>query len=423
MNRTLVEHMPEAIKVPSSTLGFVITLLYMIFEYGRPQDQINLLGALRPGLLLASLLLILLIANSPRLRMAASPQTSRMILLLSLMALHVPFAVNNGRAYIATQGFLLNLIEFISIIIFVDNIDKLRIFINWWIALMVNLAANGILGGGSAGSSFLLDENDFALLMNMMLPFSTFLFFYEKKMKLKLLYLIASFLCIASIVASFSRGGFIGLLVVGFVLWITSPKKILILMIAVILFFVVANLPITHVGTTTAGSTYWEEMSTIDSGDDYNKDSRVELWKAGWHMFIDYPLGVGPQNFPVRLPEYQSEYFTHDMWGKVAHSIWFTLLPELGIPGFLLFLSLFLANLRDVQYLVTLPKNENDIQRLAHFLSLAFITSIAGYFAAGTFLSALYYPHYWFLTAMIVATRKVIDSASSSKSEARESSS
>ncbi len=423
MNSVAVDRTHHMSNSFSARFGFVITLLYLLFEYGRPQDQISQLSAIRPGLILISLLVVLLFINWHRLRMAASPQTTRMLLMLCLLALHVPFAANIGRAYFATEGFFLQLIMFISIIVFVDTLDRLRVFVKCWIFLIIYVAVNGILGGGDAGSSFLKDENDFALLMNMMLPFGVFLFAYERDTKTKLFYLMASLLCIASVIASFSRGGFIGLLVVAIAVWLTSSKKVLLLGAVGGMALVVLNLPITHTGTLVAGTTYWEEMTTItqEGGQDFNKESRVEFWKSAWAMFKDHPLGVGPQNFPVWLVDYQTDYFgERNMWGKVAHSIWFTLLPEWGIPGVLLYLSLLLANVRDIRYLKNLSTDERGIHRYAYFLSLAFATSIAGFFVSGTFLSVLYYPHYWYLTAMIVATSKVIDRADSSSSEAQD---
>lgn len=398
---------------PSARFGFVVTMLYLVFDYARPQDQFSLIGTLRPGLILISLLALLLFFNWERLSMAASTQMSRLLLLLFLLALHVPFAVNNGRAYYATQDFLLYVIMFFSIVVFVDTLDRLRTLMKWWTFLMVYVAVKGILGGGVAGSSFLQDENDFALLMNMMLPFSVFLFFYERQKKRKMLYLVASLLCIASVIVSFSRGGFVGLIVVAFVVWLTSSRKVLLLGVIGGMGLVIVNLPVTHVGGEAAGLTYSQRLATITQGSDSTKEDRLESWKSAWAMFKDHPLGVGPNNFPVWFPEYQTAHFgDRNLWGRAAHSLWFTLLPELGIPGVLLYLSLLRANVRDIRYLKNiknLSSDERDTYRFAHFLSLAFATSMAGYFASGTFISVLYYPHYWYLTAMIVATRKVID--------------
>ena len=392
-----------------SRTAFFLTLLYLVFEYARPQDKFGFIGAIRPQLLLAVLLLGSLIINMRQFPLVASKQTTRLLLLVFLMALYVPFSANTGRAFSATQGYLQVVIVAISIIHNVNSVERLRTLMKVWICLMIYVAANGLLGGGAAGSSFLQDENDFAHLMVIMLPFGVFLFFYETR-KTALFYLFASLLGAASVVASFSRGGFIGLLIVGFVLWMQSSRKTLLLVSACIFLGIVANLEISHSGTQNAGSTYWEEMMTAFQSDDsdYNKESRKELWKAAWEMFKDHPLGVGPQNYPVHLPDYQSEYFgAKNMWGKQAHSIWFTLLPELGIPGVLLYFSLLFANIRDLRYLKNLETGNDDLRKLAHFLSLAFSTAIAGYVASGSFVSVLYYPHYWYLTAMIVAMRKI----------------
>lgn len=378
--------------------GFAITVLFLVFEYGRPQDTIGLIGTLRlPGIVTA--LMIILCFNSRRLHMAASPQTSRMLLLLFLFALHVPFAHNNFMAYTRTEGFLFFLPFFSSAILFVDSFDKLRVFMKCWIFLMTYLALKGILGHGIAGSSFLEDENDFSLLMNMMLPFGVFLFAYEKKIKTKLFYLIASLLCVASIVSSSSRGGFVGLIAVLVVVWLASPRKVSSLVLVAVLALGVY---------VVADQSYWNDMSTITNTEEGTAKERTDSWHAGWDMFKDYPFGVGPGNFAVRFQEYQPASFKRGMWGREAHSLWFTLLPELGIPGVLLYLSLIRVNLRDLWYLKNLS-TDRDSHRFAYFLSLAYMASLAGYFVSGTFLSVLYYPHYWYLTAMIVATRKVID--------------
>lgn len=402
-----------------SRTPFVLTLLYLAFEYGRPQDVFAFIEAIRPQLILTLMLLVSLIANMGRLPDVASKQMTRMVLLLLLMATYVPFAANTGRALATTQGFFQVLVVATSIVLYVDTVERLRTLMKVWICLMAYIAVNGILGGGAAGSSFLLDENDFSHLMVIMLPFGVFLLSYESG-KTAFLYLVASLLCATSVVASFSRGGFVGLIIVAFVLLLQSSRKIFLLLSAAIFLAIVANIEVTHTGTENAGATYWEEMLTTFQSDDhdYNKDSRKELWSAAWEMFKDYPLGVGPANYPVRLPDYQSDFFgDKSMWGKEAHSIWFTLLPELGIPGVLLYFTLLFANFRDLRYLRNLQTHDEGLRRLTYFLAAALFTAIAGYLASGSFISVLYYPHYWYLTAMIVATRKI-----ASRSMAREAS-
>ncbi|MCI0563284.1 MAG: O-antigen ligase family protein [Nitrososphaera sp.] len=403
-----VERPDQEGKSTSTSFGFVMVVLFLVFEYGRPQDKLGIIGALHPNWIITSLMVISWF-KSRGLHMAASPQTSHMLLLLLLLALHVPFAVNNFKAFWLTESFLLFFPFVISCILFIDTFHRLRVFMKCWIFLMLYIALNGILGLGVAGSSFLSDENDFSLLMNMMLPFSFCFFIYESQMKAKSLYLIASLLCVASTVVSASRGGFVGLVAVLFVIWLASPRKVLSLVLVGALASAIY---------TVADESYWKDVESISDPKESTAKQRLDSWQAGWDMFKDNPLGVGPANFAVRFPEYQPASFQRGMWGREAHSLWLTLLPELGIPGALLYLSLLRANVRDLRYLRNLS-TASDTHRFAYFLSLAFMASLVGYFASGTFLSVLYYPHYWYLTAMIVVTRKIIDSTYTSKSGAR----
>jgi O-antigen ligase len=148
-------------------------------------------------------------------------------------------------------------------------------------------------------------------------------------------------------------------------------------------------------------------MKTISNTDQGTANERMLSWRAGWDMFIDNPLGVGGNNFQFRFPEYQSEEFARGMWGRVAHSLWFTLIPELGIFGILIYFSLLKYNIKDILYVKKIdPGDDRDLLYLKS-ISAAMLASLAGYFASGTFLSVLYYPHYWYLSAIIVAMTKI----------------
>src|SRR5258706_4847439 len=77
MNSLAVERTRHMSNSLSARPGFVFTLLYLIFEFGRPQDKIGQLSTIRLGLILISILVVLLFFNWRRLRIVASSQTSR----------------------------------------------------------------------------------------------------------------------------------------------------------------------------------------------------------------------------------------------------------------------------------------------------------------------------------------------------------
>lgn len=398
-NRAIVNRINIKEDIADDSFWFFLTVIYLIIEYGRPMDTIHGLGLLRPGMIVTILLALSWILRG-NIAQAKSRQTRMIALFIILLTVHIPFASNNRYAYNQTIGILLYMPFFFSAIIYINSFERLKKFFNIWILLMVYIAIKGILGKGVGGSSFLADENDFSLLMNMMLPFGYFLFMYEKEFKKKMLYLASSILAVVSVVASFSRGGFVGLLVVLLVIWLFSPKKILALilvgMLSVVLYY-------------AADQKYWDRMNTISKTDEGTAKQRLDSWTAGWNMFKDNPLGVGGMNFLVRFPEYQPETMTRGMYGRAAHSLWFTLLPELGIFGVLIYGLLLFYNLRDINWLRKFKKEKDDDIRYAYYLSLSFIASFAGYFVSGTFLSVLYYPHYFYITAMIVVTKKLVE--------------
>jgi O-antigen ligase len=177
----------------------------------------------------------------------------------------------------------------------------------------------------------------------------------------------------------------------------------------IILFLVISNILsiIVSILYLTVGDEYISEMKTVTDTEGGTAVSRIESWKAGWRMFLDNPLGVGGNNFQVRFPEYQGEHFQRGMWGRVAHSLWFTLIPELGIIGIWIYFMLLIVNLKNVFFLKSLKDtSNNDIKYLQH-VGLAMLASFVGYFASGTFLSVLYYAHYWYLIPILVASNNI----------------
>ena len=194
-----------------------------------------------------------------------------------------------------------------------------------------------------------------------------------------------------------------GLVAALFVLWLFNRRKI-----AVLILVGVMSLAVYEV----APSSYWDHVSTIQNTQEGTAKGRLDSWMAAWRMFKDNPLGVGPGQFAIHFPDYQGDAFgSHNMWGREAHSLWFTLLAELGIPGAILFGAHIRANWKALRRLGKLPPVEG--RPLPVLLSTALTASFAGYFAAGSFLSVLYYPHYWFMSALLVATDRALARKSS----------
>lgn len=378
---------------------FFFTLLFIIIDYGRPQDIISI-GFLRPAMIV-NLILIFYIVTEGHFTRYSSKQIRYILYFIALLAAHIPFARNNFYAWKTTEAMLLYLPFILSVIATVTSLERLKKIVFVLICLVVYITGYCLTHHGVGSGNYFADENDISLYIDMYLPFCYFLMFYEQEIQKKLFYLFVLIMGLAGIVTSFSRGGFVGLLAMGTVAWLVSPKKIL----SLILIMITCG-----VFYLSVGNKYFNEMETIRNPEVGTADVRLESWKAGWRMFLDNPLGVGGNNFQVRFPEYQGDFFKRGMWGRVAHSLWFTLISELGVPGILVYFVLLWATIKDLLFLRRLKPGKNpDIQYL-RVLSLAMLASFAGYFAAGSFISVLYYPHYWYLLPVIVAMVKIAGS-------------
>jgi hypothetical protein len=169
---------------------------------------------------------------------------------------------------------------------------------------------------------------------------------------------------------------------------------------------------------------YWQEIETIrtESGKTGTGKERMETWKAGWKMFLDHPIiGVGAANFGIWLPEYYTYRKSHTMWGRAAHSLYLTLLSEMGIMGCLIYAGVLWKTYKDHRFILGLERERRhksahlDIAgegikefdgavRKLYFLSLGYEGAMVAYLATGAFISVLWYGYFWLFISLWVIT-------------------
>ncbi len=405
--------------VASKGMPFYLVLICLALEFGRPQDALPVLGMFRLPMIL-NILLALAIILSGRFPLSHRP-TQLFLALLGLLALHIPIAVNNYHAFDATRTMLLTFAMFLGIVVFVDSDTKMGTLIRVWLGVHLFLALIGLRSGGKGVGGFLGDENDFAMTLNMIIPFPFFLASSIPKKSTKLIFLALLCLFLFVQMLTFSRGGFLGLVALAAYCWLKSPKKIA----SAVLIALLAALMI-----QVAPEKYEARIRSIwEKGADKGTtgEDRLYIWGIGWEMFLDNPvLGVGGGNFPVRFGEYEGDrrlLGRTRVW-RVAHSLYFTLFPELGLVGAGIFFALVYYTLRDLRVVRrALARNPQPqgIQRrkesegagfsLNH-LTLAMEGSLVGFFISSAFISTLYYPSFWVMMGFVMALRRVVESHS-----------
>lgn len=396
-----------------SKLGFYLVMLAMLFEFGRPQDILPPLKVIPiPTLLDVSILIAVLASGKAAFR---NLQTKLWMGLLVFMAMWVPFANNNFWAFMTLKEMTLYFFFYLGIVTFVNTTSRMHTLILMWLGVHAVLGINGVLHHGQGVGGWLGDENDFGMEMNVAVPVAFFMYQAATNQRAKSLYIILMGLFVMSVVATSSRGAFLGLLAVGTYCWLYSPRKILSLILGICLGGLVL---------VTAPQEYWDRISSIT--DDSTMETgtagqRMFTWGIGWEIFTANPIfGIGQGNFPWTIGEYMGgrTWQTKSLAGRQAHSLYFTLMPELGLVGVIIFGTMIYLNYRDTRVRQFFPigphrmgqKRENgegndpEFERAALFGN-AILGGMIGYLTTSAFISTLYYPTFWILMGLAVALR------------------
>lgn len=392
------------------TFPFILVLLYLFIEYGRPQTYIPILRAVRPGMIIILFLVYALFKQGKKINLQIF-QTKLFIALIVLMTIHVPIASNNFHAFQQWQGLILLFIIYLSIINFVNSYEKVVTYIDTWILINVFGAVMGIMSGGRIYNAyFMSDENDFSLVMNMAIPFAYFMLLGAEGKWKRIFYLISIGIFIVGSVISLSRGGFVGLVAVLFYCWIKTPRKIFSTIMISLMVLVLA---------IAAPSSYWDEVKSIkeENVESGTGATRWYYWRTGIKMFLDNPiLGVGQSNFPWNVEKYGDEgFYGRKHGGRVSHSLYFTLIPELGTVGIIIFILMLYYFRRNIRNVIMYGKNAHTLVDKSDkwieinirlnklkFISFAVSGALIGYLISGVFISVLYYPHFWIHMALPV---------------------
>jgi O-antigen ligase len=395
------------------TLPFVLVLGYVLVEFGRPHNWVPILGYLRPGVIVLGGGILAMLVKRP-----AIPTLGKWVLaFLGLMLVLAPFAYNNGMAVRTTRDFALMTVgAILPIMCFVDTFERFRKLLRFWVWIHVPLALYSITHRGFGIGSFLADENDFAMAMNMAIPYAFALLAVERGVVRRTCLFVALGILILATAVTLSRGGFIGLAAVLAVLWVRSPRKLVSMALVIVMCLALVTL---------APAKYWTEVSTISTSTNENDTGyrRLYLWKIAWRMFLDNPvLGVGPANYQYNNFFYEDEKETsrgYHVWGRASHSVYFTLLPEYGLVGTVLFFIIVIKGImarrralrtcRSQLAREDLSPESRELFRFYQQMLAGMDGAIVTFLVTGAFIAVLYYPHLWVLTAFTAVGLRLVE--------------
>ena len=373
---------------------FLLLLLYLVFEYGRPAHPLGI-----P--MLISILLFGRWLVRQKTRQSPRPQVICFFGFIVLMGLGVPMAINSYAAFWTTYGMATLLVCICAPMTrFVTSARQIRLWMYTFVGVAAYVGGYAIFhrGLGPAGAGGGQDENYVAAMMGMAASYAYFCIPAAKRRLGKILLVLSIVVFCTAIVVSFSRGGFVGLCAVVMYCLARARKKF-------IGFGVAALMGLTVL--TVAGPAYWQEMSTISDVNEGTADLRLEVWKIGLRMFAANPIfGVGPGNFRWVVGDYQSkdqlDKYDRSLGGSIiAHSLFVEMLAELGVTGVCLFVILLWYTFRDL-------REVRRVESLRHYAD-AIGGSIVACLVNGLFLSLFYFSYVWLFVALAVAIRHVAE--------------
>jgi probable O-glycosylation ligase (exosortase A-associated) len=252
------------------------------------------------------------------------------------------------------------------------------------------------------GSRAIGDNNQLAAALIVIIPLLLFLYRQVKGRFVRICLIAAMFLDIITVIMTFSRGGFVGLICLGLLHLMGSKHRIR-------TFLIIASLAAALYGL--APDAWFSRVDTInDAYDDSSFMGRVIAWKISWLIAENNPFFGGGMHavqhgmvwylYSFQLPELAwIPTPPPDMLPHAAHSIVFEILGDLGFVGLTLYTLLFVISYLKLRKTRRVAHNKPELEWAGDLAgSLRF--SLILYLVTGILLSVGYFELLFVLFAL-----------------------
>lgn len=345
------------------------------------------------------------------------PLRAEMVLMAGLavyFCVTTAFAWNPGASLVELEKVLkIYLFIFVTVMLFYQPAR-----IRWLLYVTVgSIGFFGVKGGlftiltaghyrvwGPAGS-FIADNTSLGLALGMILPMAFYGARGEPNRWFRLALYGIFFLSIPAIMFTYSRGAFLGLLAVLFVvLWRYSKAWLLVAILA------------------GAGLFYFSQQlfpeqwlarqeTTVNYQEDYSAMQRIQAWGVAINVALDRPLLGAGFDLPGANPQ---RWLDHAMflgpWNnkpRAAHSIWFQILGHHGFVALFMFVGLLGATWWRLGRTARLARAP-DVLWIGHY-ARGMQLALVPYAVSGTFLSLAYFDLFYTCVAFSVILDRVLN--------------
>ena len=406
------EPLPNAAIGSGNSLAFAGLYLFTFLLYARPNE-------LWPGIF-GPFPVTKIVAVAAALTYGASmlnagrpitiwPLEVRMLLLMVILAvLFTPFAISpQDSVDVLSDTFFKIVLIFVLIINLVTSHKRLHSMLNLMLICASGLAVGAIrdfLAGrytkgriyGAVGGMF-DNPNDFAAALALLVPLAVVLALSNKGLA-RLAYLGCALLLSFTILITFSRGGFLGLMALGGVLlWRLRPRFVLAWIAAGLLMVVAVSMMI------GLGNRLWTIVDPATDETGSAQERKVVLRRAALVAVRHSVIGIGMGNF--------HHYSSREL---VAHNAYLEVWAELGMAGLIAYMTLIVVpfrSLRDLELKTAgLP---DEMSRHRYYLSVGLQSTLAAYIVCSFFASLEYQWYLYYPVAFAISLRTIHGSESS----------
>jgi putative inorganic carbon (HCO3(-)) transporter len=389
-------------------MGFLLTLLFLVFSYVRPGELFPELASYRIMLWVG---ILAMAATAPVLLRGRwfsipRPQIYLMLALMGAVSLSVAAQGWLGGALLAFEEFGITAAIFFLVVLNVNSLRRFRVLVGLLVFLTLGLviqvsfayhygymadvlvmeqpldtepAEEGeppVVEKRVRSLGVLNDPNDLAQALLTALPFLALAWRGGQALRNSLLVVGPGLAILYGVYLTRSRGGLLSLV---FLIFFSLLKRLgrlsSILLTGVLAVLLVA-----------AGFIGGRRLSLDDSG-----YGRLQAWSEGLMMLRSNPiLGVGFRNFTDH----------HEI---TAHNSFVLCFAELGLAGYFLWLALLALTIAQLRSLDQRQGDEKPDQHLGRRLARATLLALSSYLAAGFFLSRTYQITLFLILAMGVA--------------------
>jgi O-antigen ligase len=411
---SLVTRSGNWIRRRGHTLSFALLFLFSVILYVRPYELIPALSSLNQMAFYVGILLLAVYFGSQLAiegNLTARPKEINLILLLGVAAiLSMPMAESPADAWKTFSEMLVKTMVIFVVIVNVVRTElrlKMLLLLVLGVSIYLSISAIGDYQAGNFATSpdqtpvlriggrikgLFENSNDLALHLVTMIPIAVVLGLSGRNPLKKLVYFGVTALMVGAVIATFSRGGFIGLVAATFVLVRRLGKRNRVATTTALVFAVILFLALAPGAFSSRLSTIFNSAADLSG----SSSQRTEILKRSVAVALRYPVfGVGIGNFRHKSPR---NLETHNAYTQVA--------AEMGLAAGVIYVLFLIHPIRRMRLIENESFQQPDRRRF-YYLSIGLQASLVGFMFSSFFGAVAYQWYVYYLVAYAVCLHRL----------------